>query len=412
MHTRGFHGSFGHGKHRNPTGFGKENGYYPTGIGLRKHSGSGSDQGSQKYWSFRTAHKVFMLTLSNDGGFVRICERTRLAGYEIAVTLEAASWLADILEELIDREEMQKVNYKRSFRNRSNSCLLEIYHNNRGVFMKVYVLKNNKISMVIIPEEERANGWKDFARCLKGTLKRDCQLNIDKVNLPKEPLEKQKWGGGTQQSWASIVKQNTGSTRRQIVDRVFDPTKNSKPLGGRNSIKQQTSQNRKANRLGYWDFLPKGNGSFRPRNPFPRRRMEQNNFHEFLQAEFCDKDWSRAVIMFRNNSEVSWSSIFYNLSREINRKLEVSQMFDDRTLIWCKNVEEMDALLRIKKTTIPGTGDTIVSFVKWSGEEQNKEVKVECRSSWIGVEGVPLNLWNLEMMGKIGSLCGGMMRLE
>ncbi|KAF4363967.1 hypothetical protein F8388_000550 [Cannabis sativa] len=140
--------------------------------------------------------------------------------------------------------------------------------------------------------------------------------------------------------------------------------------------------------------------------------MEQKNFHEFLQADDCDKDWSRAVIMFRNNSEMSWSAIFYNLSREINRKLVVSQMFDDRTLIWCKTEEEMESLLKINRTVIPDTGDTIISFVKWSGEEQHKEVKVDCRFSWIGVEGVPLNLWNFEIMRKIGELCGGLLDVE
>ncbi|KAF4347723.1 hypothetical protein G4B88_007369 [Cannabis sativa] len=413
MHTRGLHGPSGHGTHRNPTGFGKENGYYPTGFGLKSHPGSYGKQGQQRYWSFRTSHKVFMITLSNDGGSVRICERTRLSGYETAMTLDAASWMLDILEELMAKEERQTVNYKKSFRNNSNSCFLENFHNNKGVFMKVSVLKNNKISMVIIPEEKHARGWKDFARCLKGVLKRDHQMKSDKANRTLEPV-KEKPRGGIKQSWANIVKQSTGATRGHSDDRHFNSNcpKGSKPFGGRNIIPQQTPQTRKANRLGYWDFLPKGNGSFKPRNPFPRRRMEQKNFHEFLQAEDCDKDWSRAVIMFRNNSELSWSSIFYNLSREINRKLVVSQMFDDRSLIWCKNREEMEALIKMKSTIIPGTGATIVSFVKWSGEEQYKEVKVECRCSWIGVEGVPLNLWNLEIMGKIGDLCGGLLDVE
>ncbi|KAF4373739.1 hypothetical protein G4B88_002243 [Cannabis sativa] len=359
---------------------GEENGYYPTGFGLKSHPGSYGKQGQQRYWSFRTSHKVFMITLSNDGGSVRICERTRLSGYETAMTLDAASWMLDILEELMAKEERQTVNYKKSFRNNSNSCFLENFHNNKGVFMKVSVLKNNKISMVIILEEKHARGWKDFARCLKGVLKRDHQMKSDKADRTLEPV-KEKPRGGIKQSWANIVKQSTGATRGHSDDRHLNSNypKGSKPFGGRNIIPQQTPQTRKANRLGYWDFLPKGNGSFKPRNPFPRRRMEQKNFHEFLQAEDCDKDWSRAVIMFRNNSELSWSSIFYNLSREINRKLVV----------------------------------LLLSLLS-SGQGRNKykEVKVECRCSWIGVEGVPLNLWNLEIMGKIGDLCGGLLDVE
>lgn len=57
--------------------------------------------------------------------------------------------------------------------------------------------------------------------------------------------------------------------------------------------------------------------------------MEQKYFHEYLQADNCDKDCNRTVILFRDNSKVGWSVIFYNLSREIERKLVVNQLYDD-----------------------------------------------------------------------------------
>ncbi|KAF4394947.1 hypothetical protein F8388_017675 [Cannabis sativa] len=72
----------------------------------------------------------------------------------------------------------------------------------------------------------------------------------------------------------------------------------------------------------------------------------------------------------------------------------------------------MESLLKLHKTAIPGTGGTIVSLIRWSMEEQNRDIKIECRSSWMGVEGLPLNLWNIKFMGKIGELCGGLLDVE
>ncbi|KAF4400600.1 hypothetical protein G4B88_023393 [Cannabis sativa] len=424
MQVRSGHGHSGHGWHRNPTGFGKKKGHYPTGSDWPKNPGSLSDQENQKYWSFRTIHKVFMITLSNDGGYVRICERTRLSGYEIVVTLDAATWLIETLEVLQKREEKQRMNFKRTFRNNSNVCFLESFQNSRGVFIRISVLKNNRITLVIIPEERQARGWSELARCLNGVLKRSIP---QKYKIQKSLVEEEEFvrSGGLKPSYANIVKQPAEPSKSQSGLRYYDhdDDRRSRPYGGRNKLPKQDShlvkrkyhkpiQNWTSNKLGYWDFLPKENGSFRPRNMFPRDRMEQEHFHEYLQAEKCDKDWNRALIMFRDNSKVGWSVIFYNLSREIDRKLVVSQMYDDRTIIWCKNEEEMESLLKLHKTAISGTGGTIVSLIRWSMEEQNRDIKIECRSSWMGVEELPLNLWNIKFMGKIGELCGGLLDVE
>ncbi|KAF4346748.1 hypothetical protein G4B88_012538 [Cannabis sativa] len=258
-----------------------------------------------------------------------------------------------------------------------------------------------RITLVIIPEERHARGWSELARCLNGVLKRNIlQKNKNQRLLVEEEFVRR---GGTKPSYASIVKQPAKPLRSQPGHRYNGPVdgRRFRPYGGPIH-----------NKLGYWDFLPKGNESFRPRNMFPRARMEQKHFHEYLQAEKCDKDWNRALIMFRDNSKVGWSVIFYNLSREIDRKLVVSQMYDDRTIIWCKNEEEMESLLKLHKTVIPGTGGTIVSLIRWSMEEQNRDIKIECRSSWMGVEGLPLNLWNIKFMGKIGEMCGGLLDVE
>ncbi|KAF4348645.1 hypothetical protein G4B88_009131 [Cannabis sativa] len=406
MHTRGFHGPSSHGKHQNPTGFGKKKGHYPTGFDWKNCIASNYNPKIRKYWSFHTKHKVFMITLTCDGDSVRICERTRHFGYEVAVTIDAVDWIIETVKEVQQKEERLRVSFKRSFRNSSSCYLVEYFLNTKGSFLKISVLKNNMMKTVIIPEEEKANGWSEFLRCLNSTMKRE--QAFDNENRAQQKADTSNGRLLNQRSWANVVKE------------PWKPMTNQNSQVENGAVKKFVTANKapvefsnwKIKGLGSWDFLPKANGSFRPKNDFPLRRMKQRNFHEFMQAKQGEKDWKKAVIMFRDNSGLSWSCIFYNLSRELGRKLQVSQMFDDRTIIWCRDETEVVYFMEKGNWSIPGTGDTRVSFKRWSVEEQNRDIKVECRGSWIGVKGLPLNIWNMKLFRKIGALCGGLLDVE
>ena len=125
--------------HHNPTGYGKKNVHCPTGSGQKLESEAPISISSPRYWSFRIAHKVFMLTLSRDGGSIQICERTRFTGYEISLLLDAAIWLLEEVEWMIDAKDYLKAD-RRTFRNYSMRLLLEWFKNVRGVFLKLSVL--------------------------------------------------------------------------------------------------------------------------------------------------------------------------------------------------------------------------------------------------------------------------------
>ncbi|KAF4346221.1 hypothetical protein G4B88_011782 [Cannabis sativa] len=274
---------------------------------------------------------------------------------------------------------MLKSGLKRSFRNSLASYFLECFSNRKGEFLKISTLRNNKIKAVIIPEEDGAKG---------GLIS----------------------FGASMESWEERlrfnrrVQGNIGMKRQDCKE-----TEQGKLESNKVPIK---FPNWKLKGLGSWDFLPKANGSFRPKNDFPIRQLKQKKFHEYMKAKQCEKDWKKAIIMFRDNSRLSWSCIFYNLSRELGRKLQVSQMFDDQVIIWCEDETEMERFLRKGNWNIPGTGDTRVFFKRWSTEEQNRDIKVECRGSWIGVKGIPLNVWNMKLFRKIGALCGGLLDVE
>ncbi|KAF4378497.1 hypothetical protein G4B88_027557 [Cannabis sativa] len=152
-----------------------------------------------------------------------------------------------------DTEEIgkQRNSFKRFFQSNTNSCFLEVFQNAKGVFLKITVLKKNIVKMVIIPEEVKVKGWKEFEDCLSNLLRRK-------------------------------------STRRVEEIRV--------------------------------------------------------------------------------------------------------------------NENKKEELLKIKQKKVAGT-NAIVTFVNWSLENQSKDVKIECKGSWIGVEGLPINLWKMKTMRKIEALC-------
>ncbi|KAF4379873.1 hypothetical protein G4B88_021006 [Cannabis sativa] len=201
----GFHGPSGHGKHQNPTGFGKKKGHYPTGFDWKNSTASTYNLKLRKYWSFHTKHKVFMMTLNCDGGFVRICERTRHFGYEVAVTIDAVDWIIETVKEVEQKEERRRVSFKRSFRNSSSCYLVEYFSNTKGSSLKISVLKNNMMKTVIIPEEEKANGWSEFLRCLNSTMKRE--QAIVNENRVQQTAEANNGRLLNQRSWANVVKE-------------------------------------------------------------------------------------------------------------------------------------------------------------------------------------------------------------
>ncbi|KAF4383630.1 hypothetical protein F8388_014130 [Cannabis sativa] len=382
MHTRGIHGPSGHGRHQNPTGFGKKHGHYPTGLGWKNFPGPSGAKKFQKYWSFQTKHKVFMVTLSYDGGAVRICERTRLFGYEVTVTIDAADWIIDTLEEIQQKSGAQRVNLKRSFRNSVASCLMECYANNKGSFLKISVLKENKLKMIIVPEEEGAKGWLELKNCLSGVVKRQVTVSNDRSSSLREeqkawePTIIQSWtqqkaetnNGRTlnQRSWANVVKEPWKTTTKQNFQ-----VENAK---AKKFVSAKEVGRRKGD-IEWRELFPAINPSFKPKNPYPEKRFHQPKFYEYMRSRAQIRNWELATILFRDNSHASWSVIFYNLSRELGRKL-------------------------------------VCPFHPWSWESQKENIKVECRDSWIGIQGLPLNLWHMKIFRKIGDCCGGLLDVD
>ncbi|XP_062094813.1 uncharacterized protein LOC133800774 isoform X2 [Humulus lupulus] len=132
--------------------------------------------------------------------------------------------------------------------------------------------------------------------------------------------------------------------------------------------------------------------------------------HSLLTGDEACFEWSLAVFMFRRDSRCPWSAVQEGVQRWWGKKLCVSYFSDDRALIWCANKREKERLISTGSVTIPEL--TAVSFAKWSWRNQMENRKISCKHDWIGIEGIPLNIWNHHVFKVIGSLCGGLLAID
>uniref|UniRef100_A0A803QNG8 Endonuclease/exonuclease/phosphatase domain-containing protein n=1 Tax=Cannabis sativa TaxID=3483 RepID=A0A803QNG8_CANSA len=213
---------------------------------------------------------------------------------------------------------------------------MECFTNSNGAFLKISTLKNNKVRMVIIPEETEAKGWSDLYNCLSGVLKRKPGNAHDGVKQQKEV----KIGECrmNSQSWANIVKRSGQHVTKPMGGNVVKQME--KPALKIQHNKDAAVRNR--GKVEWRELYPEINLGFKPKNLYPEKRFYQPKFYEYMCSKAQPKDWSLAIFLARDNTHADWSTIFFNLSRELERKLIVSQLFDDRCITWCKDEKEKE----------------------------------------------------------------------
>ncbi|KAF4356303.1 hypothetical protein F8388_000750 [Cannabis sativa] len=116
-------------------------------------------------------------------------------GRKTSITLlvwESKSVLSlKVLGHIGDTEEIgkQRNSFKRFFQSNTNSCFLEVFQNAKGVFLKISVLKKNIVKMVIIPEEVKVKGWKEFEDCLSNLLRRKSTRRVEEIHVNENKKE-------------------------------------------------------------------------------------------------------------------------------------------------------------------------------------------------------------------------------
>ena len=53
----------------------------------------------------------------------------------------------------------------------------------------------------------------------------------------------------------------------------------------------------------------------------------------------------------------------------------------------------------------------LVKLVNWSQQEHWKDIVFEDKNTWAGIEGIPLNWWNVHVFKVIGANVGGVLEI-
>ena len=121
------------------------------------------------------------------------------------------------------------------------------------------------------------------------------------------------------------------------------------------------------------------------------------------------KDWKKAITIYRSNMRMPWKEISRKLEAIIKRKPEIYQVAADRAILWCLEVEEFDGLL-VKPEQL-SSHKTYIKMKKGRKEAHWETLQINVRYSWIGIEGLPLQVWNIHVFRVIGEACGGLLEV-
>lgn len=91
------------------------------------------------------------------------------------------------------------------------------------------------------------------------------------------------------------------------------------------------------------------------------------------------------------------------------RYVEVVPIATDRAVVWCKN--EAGRISLLTEQTMFYRRNTIARMEPSSIYAHWDHVKIKARNSWIGIEGLPRNLWNIHAFKVIGEACRGLLEV-
>lgn len=91
---------------------------------------------------------MFVLFLNEDGGSVKINERTKIANFEVVIDVAVAVWCMEVFKNMIEARAKQKIIKK--FRSSNYVILAESYENSRGIFMGIAKILNGILKNIVV----------------------------------------------------------------------------------------------------------------------------------------------------------------------------------------------------------------------------------------------------------------------
>ena len=211
--------------------------------------------------------------------------------------------------------------------------------------MKICKIQNGTLSYLFIPEEIKWQGWKNFCSCL------------DSFFAIKHVRSKESFGF---------------SENKQVQEGSKGAVSAYKGEGWRNFKERSVSQKKEEIK------------SYKQRG---------------AEIEQQPRDWRNALVVYRNTMNLSWGDIRKRVQTKIGRFVDVVALAAGRAIFWCQEEEEISSLL--SNPLQFSNGRNHVRIKRWSMFVHWDNIQIHVTQSWIGLEGLPINMWNIR--GSFGS---------
>ena len=121
------------------------------------------------------------------------------------------------------------------------------------------------------------------------------------------------------------------------------------------------------------------------------------------------RDWRNAIVAYRNSIYISWGVIRKRVEDRLRREVAVVSLAADRAIIWCQHEEEISLLLLNPLQF--SNGKDHVKLERWNQFVHWDNIQIHVKQSWIGIEGLPINMWNIHVFKIIGKSLGGLLEV-
>ena len=128
-----------------------------------------------------------------------------------------------------------------------------------------------------------------------------------------------------------------------------------------------------------------------------------------MVSEHQRKDWRKALVVYRNTMMLSWREFRKKIQAKLRRVVEVVSLAADRAIIWCLDEEEISSLLLNPFQF--SNGKNQVRIERWNVFAHWDNLQIHVNHSWIGIEGLLINMWKFHVFKIIGKALGGLLEV-
>ena len=130
---------------------------------------------------------------------------------------------------------------------------------------------------------------------------------------------------------------------------------------------------------------------------------------QFFGPKGVQKNLRLAVVIYRSSSNETWEGIKDGLCRRLRRFVDLSVLHANRAILWCKDEIEKSEMLSSDFLKLNNVKS--VKVVQWSHQQHWEDIVFQRKNFWVGIEGIPLNWWNIHAFKVIGAKLGGVVEI-